>query len=142
MIQANELRIGNWVYVLYKEFPLDQDHYDKKACPVTRIRSNGFIEVAILTQHDYHVSKIEGIPLTPEILEKAGFEISDWLRTGVKNIYYKEGMGEFLTYEYDGCCVYQLNKKVIQYVHQLQNLYFALTGEELEIDLKIPATFP
>ena len=25
----------------------------------------------------------------------------------------------------------------VKYLHQLQNLYFALTGEELEIDLRI-----
>ena len=54
MIAANELRIGNWV--------IDR-HGNRIAC--TGVTICGV---------EYGDSPIEPIPLTPEILEKAGFE--------------------------------------------------------------------
>lgn len=69
-----------------------------------------------------------GIPLTEEYISKFGFEISNkktWLKTsGV----YPGQIDVELTKDF---CLTFFGSK-IKYVHQLQNLYFALTGEELE----------
>jgi len=75
------------------------------------------------------------IPLTEEWLLKFGF-ISRYSNYIIKAGDYfhsvKKGCGEWI-YSYDksdsGC--YEL--KEIKYVHQLQNLYFALIGKELII---------
>ena len=72
----------------------------------------------------------EPIPLTPEILVKAGFV------NGKLNKFYVFGNGNLTVegYEADYNGLYIGNIKNI-YVHQLQNLYFALTGDELNIEL-------
>lgn len=79
------------------------------------------------------ISDFEPIPLTPEILQKAGFE--------------KDGNGFCLSDKmslslavtknggYLACWRDRSLNFVINHLHQLQNLYFALTGEELSIEL-------
>ncbi len=87
---------------------------------------------------------MDGIPLTPEILEKFGFvkyeyganlfsihlEVENW-----KLVYeqYKGGEVQFYIQADGGYDEYGLMDIInkCKYVHQLQNLYFALTGEEL-----------
>jgi hypothetical protein len=69
--------------------------------------------------------KLKPIPLTEEWLLKFGFDKIDFqfIKNGIKlfpirDLYYR---GNFPI------------KSDIKYVHQLQNLFFALTGEELTI---------
>jgi hypothetical protein len=102
-MKANELRIGNWV----------RYHHN-----------GGFIDAQIfhLTDEDINVLPI---PLSPEIIEKCGFE--DEYGNGR---YYFDGL-EY----YDGKLWFRTSEIKIQYLHQFQNLYFALTGEELEVNL-------
>lgn len=66
---------------------------------------------------------IEPIPLTEEWLLKFGFEITGNFQT----------KDRFQTHKQDGIIWFEHGYIVVelQYVHQLQNLYFALTGEEL-----------
>ena len=115
MIKANELRIGNWV--------------NDKIGLVT-IGENGKINFADV---------YEPIPLTPEILEKCGFKTNK-LQNLFKRVKEKtEGMKSeiHLGDYYDERKYYYLvglNIRII-YLHQLQNLYFALTNEELIINL-------
>lgn len=75
---------------------------------------------------------IEPIPLTPEWLGKCGFN----------RINHVEGYSFFAK---KGCCIDIYENKTllwghvsyaIKYLHQLQNLYHALTGEELTITLR------
>jgi hypothetical protein len=116
MIEPNELRIGNWFYIHCYE--LDPWEY-------------GLTETEIELHHfcGFENYQFEPIPLTPEILERAGFGC----RAG--NVYYKEGVVDSLIYQYDGFIVWEVNNMVIKYLHWLQNLYFCLTtGKELEIN--------
>lgn len=110
-MKANELRIGNWV-------------------------SNGEIEFQITSKDIYHRdvrvygSFIKGIPITPEWLQRFGFENRG------NNLFVK-GKIE-LRYYANRCEVVVRGINITyQYVHQLQNLYFALTGEELELKQNI-----
>ena len=106
-MKANELRIGNWV-------------------------SNGEIEFQITSKDIYHRdvrvygSFIKGIPITPEWLERVGFvsKPNNLFILGKIELRYYRGRSDVL--------VRGINVSY-KYVHQLQNLYFALTGEELEI---------
>lgn len=123
MIKANELRIGNLI------MSPDTKH------PVV-VEINHLLYIA---GDEKYYGEYEPVPLTPEILEAAGFKIEDKLNVGAQT-YFKDGMGEYLTYHYDGFCVYESSKQpVIKSLHQLQNLYFALTGQELEIKLPVTA---
>ena len=72
------------------------------------------------------------IPLTEEWLVKFGFKIEG--KTWGNTNYSKDFSGIWLQDrgELYKCTISNGNKHIeIRYVHQLQNLYFALTGEEL-----------
>jgi|694.fasta_scaffold94031_6 hypothetical protein len=115
-MKANELRVNNWCQSPYEEEP-----FKIKAEHILQLEQ-GMDELSIL-----------GISLTPEILVKAGFVkkgkrySKNWfyLWSDDYNIVFalaqmEESIGKYLN---------------IEYVHQLQNLYFALTGDELNIQL-------
>jgi len=129
MITANELRIGNWV-AMDKEF--------------NQIRRDDF-EMA-----NYIESTFEPIPLTPEILEKAGFEKDIYMRTkdvisSIRFTRYLNAIGIIINIKllkngktlimFSGCEKRLIDPNYIKHLHQLQNLYFALTGEELAVEL-------
>jgi hypothetical protein len=111
-MKAQELRIGNYVYNGFND--------------ITKISS-------IICQYNtsgYLLETLKPIPLTEEILLKCGFE-----KTYFENIpYFEKGC---LTI--DGCFydveLMDSTKLNIIHLHQLQNLYFALTGQELNIEL-------
>lgn len=122
MITANELRIGNYV----------------------NLGEHSHVEVCKLEEG---TTSFEPIELTPEILEAVGFE--KHLDKG-SPFYFLSGIrynaktntitilrscdkaGE----SQQGLCGTSIGDEIkIQYLHQLQNLIFALTGNELEITL-------
>lgn len=127
MINPNELRIGNLVN-------WDADHMCGGTCKVVVINEFRF-EVGSLAgcyplQEDY--TDIAPIPLTPEWLERCGFEwneiIHRWEHSvsgycvGRDDFGFSNGIG-------DGTFA----QPYIKHVHQLQNLYWCLVGEELVI---------
>jgi hypothetical protein len=120
-ILANELRIGNWVNTSVE--PTLLTDYNK----VKEITSDALV-CENVGACDW--SDITPIPLTPEILEKAGFEDDlPWK----KNNFCLDSECRF--HVVDGTGYGVIIARQIKFVHQLQNLYFALTGEELEINL-------
>jgi hypothetical protein len=92
----------------------------------------------------WHLDSFEPIPLTPELLEKCGFRDGYKGRSNSDDWYYYINIRRyyFSLYKYShnkGRVICQFSAARIlnppQYLHQLQNLYFALTGTELEINL-------
>lgn len=85
----------------------------------------------IVSHHTFYHLEIYGedyepIPLTEEWLEKSGFKSTvEWL------LKYKNNSTLLVSDVKYGFQNIPIQK--IKYVHQLQNLYFALTGEELTI---------
>ena len=121
-LRVNELRIGNYV----RTYGQDVGHRT-----IAGITPEG---VNLLEQDekiDYNL--IEPIPLTEEWLEKFGFEIvgdgyaEKWVGDFECCVNYGEG------YLFFGQCDDYSHSIFIGYVHSLQNLYFALTGEELNL---------
>jgi len=100
---------------------------------------NWFIEKDEVKQFDgdfYHLLGHDPIPLTEEWLFKFGFERMYFFGAPL-NYLLKEPI---CVSTHD--MVIEWNKpnfiiKQIQYVHEIQNLYFELTGKELEIDSKL-----
>jgi hypothetical protein len=122
-MKANELRIGNYVNVPNpKQCPFRIDAFEycsEKFIKVAQeVKINGK-EVHPLT---WYGKDLEPIPLTEEWLLKFGFENN---RLGLFDcIKVVEDIGFHIYF-------IQRHLKEVQYVHQLQNLYFALIGEEL-----------
>jgi len=133
MIQASELRIGNYL-----------SDFQDRLVKVNAIREHGircrYNRRDTGEEHSslYDCSNLSPIPLTPEILEKCGFE-------KVKSPYEEAETDDFfLTPLYFDMAntsikingVYQ-KINYPESLHQLQNLYHALTGEELTYNVII-----
>jgi hypothetical protein len=103
-MKASELRIGNIV------------RYGA---------NNRVLDAELFLQLLKYTTPFEPIPLTEEWLLKFGFEFT--------NGYGFKIFGNWLQKE-DDVYFYNVNGNFVQinYVHQLQNLYFVLTGEELK----------
>lgn len=124
-MKANELRIGN--YVSHEDYTIESF----KVISITLIND----DYEIMTSGGKHgqwvncIDLIIPIPITEEWLLKFCFEKligwDDMIYFNNNGIHiYLCGNGKEDWFEYE-------NDIVIKSVHQLQNLYFALTGEEL-----------
>ena len=136
MIKANELRIGNYV------------NYEQTTHLITGVNIDYSISVWVdkenqefLYQHQNN--ELKPIPLTEEWLIKFGFEKystksefycldSTSIYEGTLNYNYKNNFIS-LSGMNDDYHEELILVKPMLYVHQLQNLYFALTNEELTI---------
>lgn len=123
-MKAWDLRIGNWVQFRHTETPV-------------LITLGDFVR----EYKEEHLEDYEPIPLTEEWLERFGF-----IRQGKRNMWVKDKLcidlkelpnirGQFIEGWYIGLkdlgnVLFHSFMKV-EHVHQLQNLYFALTGQEL-----------
>ena len=135
-MKPNELRIGNLIL------------HDKDIVNVTQIiNMNGYCINGIGLNGYTHYGNVSNyfkpIPLNEEMLLKLGFEVRE---SSVCKEYYI-GLND-ITHDWlfsitwlekpelinaPNAPFYRNGKHTIYYVHQLQNLYFALTGEELDI---------
>jgi hypothetical protein len=127
MIKANELRVGSWV--LYP-------HTQNELFHITEPRQ---IELAYI---------LLPIAITPEWLERCGFE-----KRLINNSFFEYHLPctpphyrneyklrwwdaeTFRSLEWVTVESGSIHKFPCAYLHQLQNLYFALTGEELNVKL-------
>lgn len=141
-IQPNELRIGN--LLLFNRQSDDGDYILR----VTQIKENGYYaegDEVYPTRHEF--GEISGIPLTPEWMEKLGF-VAEEMRSikvhftyGGESLttnqpalkYYIPGKQAFELRQSEGAWREQLYGRIVLHVHQLMNLFHALTGEELTV---------
>lgn len=128
-MEVKELRIGNLIQ-LYRK-PEDQEKTAHIVFDVYRDNENYYVGL----EDGFYVNidkGIEPIPITEKWLDRLGFEYGDICDLGVRSngqITYSFGTAYMCDMFETGCGF----KAKCEYVHQLQNLYFALTGEELEI---------
>lgn len=138
MINANELRIGNWVtdqfYDSFKTM-IQVDSQNDKGINLIIEDDGRYPEIASRwIEPEYKYEQLFGIPLTPEILDKCGFEYD--LIT-----FNKGECPILLAPKLVNCYTVYINRLfygemvTINHLHQLQNLYHVLMGEELEINL-------
>ena len=129
-MKANELRLGNYVNGIYDEgeFIAEVLTVDSEGC---LLDANGIYELTSL-------KGIKPIPLTEEWLIKIdGIEKAPY-DDDIKDYYLIKRCGFFdIIYEDNESIYIDLGDtlKKVKYLHQLQNLYFALTDEELTIKL-------
>lgn len=129
-MNANEFRIGNYVYGIEKGF-------QETAMEISSLHSDDTFRLKIGNSSIgcYSCKRIKPVRLSIEWLIKFGFEKhGEWfilddskmpanMSINISLIHKKTIIGSNEGYEIQN----------IKYVHQLQNLYFALTGEELKI---------
>jgi len=120
-MKTNELRIGNYL------------NGKQGYVTVTEIRINNNVKTHDNTSSFYVGTCLIPIEITKEWLLKLGVlynEFEDLFQIGGHDIDIQDGY----------YCHFYFNEygdwyKEIKYVHELQNLYFALSGEELKIKL-------
>lgn len=135
MINKTEIRLGNWV--------IENKNGNDCYAQIEGIKLVDAENTNCIIETQYQTTPIEyisPIPLTEEILLKCGFE----------NIYKSEYRNKFdhnkllyIGYDFslcedksmEGFRYYGKYISHIKYLHQLQNLYWCLCGEELEINL-------
>jgi len=130
MIQPQELRISNYII---REDLFDKNKRIEKITELYKEKAlcSGPISVFV----DY--KDLQPIPLTEEMLLKFGFERIKSDKYPHKFIINKDMRDEveIENLNSQNCFVFSHGKKFslikIEYVHQLQNLYFALTGKKL-----------
>ena len=135
-MKATELRIGNFVF----------DDDTDKIMVVSKIETEEFTDwnsgeefsitcLEFGTKKSYYDGVFRPIPLTEEILLKFGFEKAPLVYKYSKGYFTYDSKLKYFTYFTDiedgGYENIIIPKERLKYVHQLQNLYFALIGEEL-----------
>lgn len=127
-MQANELRVGNLLHYVNEPELVLPDVVEVES--ITEYGINLPVEDDIsVSSVDYNFDDLEGIPLTEEWLLKFGFQKKD-----LGN--FEHHFNGFPLQKNQECFLYfTFNHRYrdVKYVHQLQNLYFALTGEELKL---------
>ena len=126
MIDPKEVRVGNWVIKITG----------------TDINTELFFEYKTIALDEYYYSFAKvcfPIKITPAILANCGFtlELGDWyINRPAESI---EAGLPFLTYRHQDKCWYLGKIKLLSqplYLHQLQNLFYALSNQELKIYLE------
>jgi hypothetical protein len=112
MISAKDLRIGNW----YKNHS----------------NTSPFAKIGYGHEIDYVAVYCDPIELTPDILVKCGFVEDDKWEYSKFDLRFTLKNGELIPDPYYTGQAVQVNVKSL---HQLQNLIYALTNEELNIQL-------
>lgn len=148
-MKVNELRVGNWV----------------RYSNISALKAQGYTKIEGILPNDvvyYHdpseeegaywqisINDLQPIPLTPEILEKAGFEAREMNNgafkeydlsctpPGYKNEYRLRywDMNGRRKIEFAPVMGGNVHAFPCEYLHQLQNLYYAITGVELDVGL-------
>jgi hypothetical protein len=117
-MKASELRIGN----LIKGKSPEKKVYEEP------VELNEYYFLLFLN----NMMDVEPIPLTEEWLLKFGFEKTEWDNFNSYRLIIGNNDYAIVLYSDGNCEVGDIITCKIEYVHQLQNLYFALTGEELK----------
>lgn len=113
MVDMKELRIGNYLMI------------DGTALPI----GAGWF---CLADRPNYIPEHKAIPITPEWLERMGFE-GKYMEVDDYELQYDFNERELGILAPDGCTSGHTVYFRCHFVHNLQNIYFALTGKELEI---------
>lgn len=126
MVQASELMIGNYVWRVSIECGIERCRWYER---IDQIKEGDDLSLPS--------SKIEPVKLTLDVLAKCGFTINENVPD---RIHLKIGDDMFLgkSHIYESVILFVDNCQYgisVKYLHQLQNLYFSLTGRQLEVKI-------
>jgi hypothetical protein len=126
MIKASEFRIGNLIHYQIKE---------TRQWEVVAVNATDFPFLQLAEKNDSVEVHYKPILIMPDLIVKSGFikpivdgkEIPFYKKSRYTIFELTPGVFEFSV---DGSIIF----KKLEYLHQLQNLYYFLTGDELVID--------
>lgn len=146
MIKASELRIGNWIMLLGVDYQHDNKFPDPEGNEPIQVT------VDVLKEVERSEADYGPIPITQELLKKCGFrkdEGFDFPDLGMQYIldlpvkgecrneifffFSAPGLKDVSFGEYTVNSAHGSNN--IYHLHQLQNLFYCITGQELELHL-------
>jgi len=124
-MNANELRLGNWVEANSPMMQVKEITEHTVGLYMPGSEADPFL---------YDIEDIRHIKLSPEILEKCGFE--DMHEKTYGYVEFADKLHAIYStadgYSFHPFCTNDKDCQIkIKFLHQLQNLIFALTGEEL-----------
>lgn len=151
-LEPNDLRIGNYVNA---DDSVNFKHVPIRITAITPTFLTGIAHVINLPVSGISIHSVKPVPLTEDLLLKCGFEAIDYgdkydpddefagyfeyhLNIGIfyRNLICKPSGGWYCyVQDVDMIEGNNIKTKNIYYLHELQNLYFALTGKELEVKL-------
>jgi hypothetical protein len=125
ILKAEELRLGNKIYI--DDLNIDTGNWHQ------RITDLDYRDIYnLVNAHDSVKKSYQGIPITEEILLKAGLQKeADHIFVLPNNSFRLWGFAWNLQQYVIIDKWIDIHSKSIKYFHQLQNLYYALTQEEL-----------
>jgi len=142
-MNANELRLGNYI---------QDTNYPERVCRVFRLTQGNdfnityhYDRVCECSYANERKESLQPIPLTEEWLIKFGFEYYLFTKADDDGIYRDKKiankeyfkhpkLSEKIIFYLPYCNLnYYIGSTTIKYVHQLQNVFFALCDEELTI---------
>jgi len=132
MINYKELRIGNWIR---KSKRNDGVWCNEEDLQVKNISEKGLNLWNADNPLIYEWQWFEPIPLTKEILEKCGISIE---KVRINDEFHQSHYDYFriddikFIFKNNSVMIDNINCEWVDSLHQLQNLHFTLTGEELE----------
>jgi hypothetical protein len=127
LLIASDLRIGNCLKFTGSDWP------DEVRGKINLITASDIVDIEFTSGENY-----EAVSLNPEILLNAGFQKTTDTELELKidddnklvaNPYIEGG------YAVQLCCQTNWSGQKPRYLHQVQNLYYALTGKELAIKI-------
>ena len=131
-MKANEHRIGNLVNYKYYNPNPNNTEWLFTAVEIVGINQSTFIFKHLNSKTKYKIGELHPIPLTEEWLLRFGFEKPAHSWNG--DVFH---LSEWDAFPLHWAVAMNKNGAMLvlklKYVHQLQNLYFALTNQELEI---------
>lgn len=154
-MKATELRIGNWVKsgnTVIKVESIDEiginlsiEEYDD---------TGAYIDYEFLLKDRWLNPAVKPIPITSEWLERFGFDKKSFTHIDktMSPLIYTDGGKYFLQWYSDNFDLNEIDTgelmiidrtneclvTMVMFIHQLQNLYFDLTGKELKLSGKTP----
>lgn len=147
MIKPNELRIGNLFYPINRNNEVNiPDEVPFVMVETTQNSVKAYLFGTpihqVLKYTEFSLRDISPIPVTEEWLEGFGFIMHEtpinfiYNNKGVKIVYSKTNLEfpEFVNIFLGRTSIHAARNYLrLNYVHQIQNLYFTLTGTELEL---------
>jgi len=131
-----DLMIGNFVNRKYYNPHPTNPSWELSKCTVIAVRENNSLTVKDKDKSHMVIDYWEGVPLTKEWVELFGFEKRITIGHSVQyfigiNPVTQDWLFDILWQDSQDCPFYRNGHFKIKYVHQLQNLFYCLTGQEL-----------
>lgn len=133
MIPCNELRIGNYFLLNGQRHRVSMLNGSPNG-----IAAVGYEDGGDPSPHTCPLSQVQPVPLSDDLLQQAGFRYHPYFQFWQK---IEKGNGEFseMDIDRDYNVIDFMRRPVVKRItslHQLQNIFFSLKGQELDVAWK------